>query len=235
MNSADPDRIGSFLEGIAEIGRDPGGGWTRLAYSPQEREAHEHFANLVRGYGADVRTDCFGNTVARVAGAEDLPALATGSHLDTVYHGGNYDGTVGVAAAAEAARIVAESGSFRHPLVAIAFAGEEGARFGAPCIGSRLMTGTFGPATLKSFVDKDHRTAYDCAVEIGLDPDGEQPWDPARFACFVEVHIEQGRVLEERRRPLGIVHSIGAARGSSSSSPVATPSAPHRCGFGATP
>lgn len=213
MSKADAARIAAFLDDLAEIGADPAGGWSRMAFGPDERAAHALFTELLEGCGADVGTDAVGNTLALLPGTEALPRLATGSHLDTVYQGGNYDGAVGVAAAVETLRILASDGGLRHPFAAVAFVGEEGARFGAPCIGSRLITGDFDTDTLRRLIDKDGRSAYECAREVGLDPDHAQSarWRSGDTACFIEVHIEQGRVLEARQRPLGIVHSIGGS------------------------
>src|SRR4051794_35810644 len=133
MSGAEAERIAAFLAELAEIGADPDGGWSRMAFGRYERQAHALFTETLTAYGAKVHTDAVGNTIAVLPGREDLPQLATGSHLDTVYHGGNYDGAVGVAAAVEAIRMMSASGGLRHPVAAVAFVGEEGARFGAPC------------------------------------------------------------------------------------------------------
>lgn len=213
MSKSDATRIAAFLDELATIGADAGGGWSRMALGPAERAAHALFSDVLTACGAAVETDAVGNTLAVLPGSETLPRLATGSHLDTVYHGGNYDGAVGVAAAVEAMRVLAAAGGLRHPFAAVAFAAEEGARFGAPCIGSRLVTGDFDTQTLHGLLDKDGKSAYECARSVGLDPDRAQSarWHSGDTACFIEVHIEQGRVLEARRRPLGIVHSIGGS------------------------
>lgn len=213
MTKADPQRVAAFLAELAKIGTDAAGGFTRLAFSESEREAHALFRSTLEGYGLRTTTDPVGNSFGFLEGTKDLPALVTGSHLDTVYQGGNYDGAVGVAAAVEIARVLAESGGLRRPVWVVAFAGEEGARFGAPCIGSRLLTGSFGSDTLKTLTDRDGRTAYDCAGEMGLHPDqaAAARWNVDDLACFIEVHIEQGRVLEARQRELGVVHSIGGS------------------------
>jgi allantoate deiminase len=211
--TADPARVEGFLAALAEIGTDARGGWSRLAFGEAERQAHALFTSTLKGYGITATTDAVGNTIGVLPGGEPLPALVTGSHLDTVYEGGNYDGAAGVAVAVEVARVLAEDGGLRHPFWAVAFAAEEGARFGAPCIGSRLITGSYGVDTLKALVDKDGRTAFGCAQEVGLRPDLAESarWGPDAVKCFVEVHIEQGRVLEARERGLGVVHSIGGS------------------------
>lgn len=213
MSTASAARIGDFLTELGKIGRDPRGGWSRLVFSPEEREAHALFRQWLEGYGLEVSTDAVGNSYGELPGSEDLPALTTGSHLDTVYQGGNFDGAVGVAAAVEIARVLAEDGGLRHPLRVVAFAGEEGARFGAPCIGSRLITGAYGSQTLQQLVDRNGVSAYESAEKVGLKPAAAATarWNFDDVGCFVEVHIEQGRVLEARERRIGVVHSIGGS------------------------
>jgi allantoate deiminase len=213
MSSADADRIAGFLDELSAIGRDPQGGWSRLAYSAQEREAHKLFRRCLEDVGLQTSGDSAGNSYGLLPGTEKLPALMSGSHLDTVYQGGNFDGAVGVAAAVELARVLAEQDRMRHPVRVVAFAAEEGGRFGAPCIGSRLATGAYSSETLTELRDDHGVSAHQAASEVGLRVDGvaADRWDFADVACFVEVHIEQGRVLEARDRPLGVVHSIGGS------------------------
>ncbi len=213
--AADPERVRAFLDELATIGADPLGGWSRLAFGSEERRAHAVFARELATLGARVRTDAVGNTIALLPGRDDgLPALATGSHLDSVYRGGNFDGAAGVAAAVETARILVDEGGLRHPVLVVAFAAEEGARFGVPCIGSRTIAGACNADALRAMVDRDGRTAFECAAEVGLDPAAAATarWDLSRVACFVEVHIEQGAVLQDARAPLGIVTVIGGSR-----------------------
>lgn len=213
MTSPDPARIEEFLKRLAEIGRDPRGGWSRLAYSAAEREAHRLFREWMERSGIATSTDAVGNSYGLLPGSEELPALMTGSHLDTVYRGGNFDGVAGVAATVEVATVLSEQGGLRHPVRVVVFAGEEGARFGAPCIGSRLATGAFSTSTLREIVDRDGISAYEAAQRVGLEPEAaaDARWDFTDIACFIEVHIEQGRVLEARQRTLGVVHSIGGS------------------------
>ena len=210
---AEAHRVERFLADLGDIGRDPRGGWSRLAFSAPEREAHSLFARTMAELGLAVRTDAIGNTIAELPGREPGPALVTGSHLDTVPQGGNFDGAAGVAAAVEVAHLLAETSGLRRPFQAVAFAAEEGARFGAPCIGSRVATGAFTAETLRGLLDTGGRSVTECAKEVGLRPDDVAAgvWQPGSIAAFLELHIEQGRVLEERGRPLGIVHSIGGS------------------------
>jgi allantoate deiminase len=204
---------GRFLAEIAEVGRD-GGGWSRTGFSPVEREAHAVFGRWMRELGLEVTTDAIGNTIAELPGTELAGAVVTGSHLDSVPCGGTFDGAAGVAAGVEAVSRLLETGArSRRPIRVVAFSCEEGASFGAPCIGSRCVTGEFGPADLRAFTDEEGISAWERARDSGLDPDrvGDAVWRDGDVAAFLELHIEQGRVLEERGAPLGVVHSIAGS------------------------
>jgi allantoate deiminase/N-carbamoyl-L-amino-acid hydrolase len=202
-----------FLRELSEIGRNPRGGWSRLAFGPEERQAHDLFQRWAEDLGLSVRTDEVGNTFAELPGTSPSPALLAGSHLDTVPNGGNFDGAAGIAAALEVARLFSESGGLESSYRVVVFSGEEGARFGAPCIGSRIATGAFTAGTLRELTDSEGRTVAECASEVGLQPEkaSEAVWEPGSVAAFLELHIEQGRVLESRGRSLGVVDAIAGS------------------------
>lgn len=208
---ADSRYVARFLRELSEIGRDPYGGWSRLAFGSEERRAHALFQRWAEKLGLSVRTDAIGNTFAELAG--EGPSLLAGSHLDTVPQGGGFDGAAGVAAALEVARLLSESGGLHLPYRAVVFSGEEGARFGVPCIGSRVATGAFTAETLRGLNDSEGRTVAECASEVGLRPQkvSEAAWEPGSVAAFLELHIEQGRVLESRKRHLGVVDAIAGS------------------------
>lgn len=210
---ADPQRIARFLRELGEIGRDPRGGWTRLAFSPEERRAHNLFERWATELDLTVYTDPIGNTFAELESENPGPAFLVGSHLDTVPQGGNFDGGTGVAVALEAARLLSGHGGLNHPYRAVVFSGEEGPRFGAPCIGSRVATGTFDATVLRELTDDEGRSAAERASEVGLKPGAASGavWAPGSVAAFLEVHIEQGRVLESRGLPIGVVDAIAGS------------------------
>ena len=213
LPKADPRRIARFLREVGEIGQDPRGGWTRLAFSPEERAAHDVFERWATDLGLSVYTDAIGNTFAELAGGTPGPALLAGSHLDTVPQGGNFDGVAGIAAALEVARLLTETEGLNRPYRAVVFSAEEGARFGAPCIGSRVATGAFTASTLHELSDREGRSAAQCADEVGLRPAdaAEAVWPNGSAVAFLELHIEQGRVLESHGLPLGIVDAIAGS------------------------
>jgi allantoate deiminase len=210
---ADPRRIMRFLREVSEIGPDPRGGWSRLAFSPEERDAHTVFEHWAADLGLTVSTDAIGNTFAELSGNMAGSALLAGSHLDTVPRGGNFDGAAGVAAALEVARLLIESRGLNRPYRAVVFSGEEGARFGAPCIGSRVATGAFTGDTLSILTDREGRSVAECAAQVGLRPAdvAEAVWRQGWVSAFLELHIEQGRVLEARGRTLGVVDAIAGS------------------------
>ena len=210
---ADPRRIARFLHEVGEVGADPRGGWSRPAFGPEEREAHAVFERWATELGMTPSTDAVGNSFGELAGSTTGPALLVGSHLDTVPRGGGFDGVAGVAAALEAVRLIAESGGLGLPLRTVVFSGEEGARFGTPCIGSRVATGAFTGESLRKLQDREGRSVAECAKEVGLRPADatEAVWPEGSVLAFLELHIEQGRVLEARGRTLGIVDAIAGS------------------------
>lgn len=209
---ADPQRIARFIREIGEIGQDPAGGWSRLAFSPEERQAHDLFSERAQETGMSVYMDAVGNTVAELPGSKPGPALMAGSHLDTVPQGGAFDGVAGVAVALEVGRLLSRE-TLEHPYRAIVFSGEEGPRFGAPCLGSRVATGAFTADTLRRLTDRKGRSVAECATELGLAPENasQAVWPKSSVAAFLEVHVEQGRVLESRGRQLGVVDAIAGS------------------------
>jgi allantoate deiminase len=210
----DEGRVAGMIDAIAAIS-DPGDGINRIAYTPAERRAHDLVAGWLRDLGAEIRIDAVGNTIAEFAGREPaLPALGSGSHLDSVPEGGRFDGIAGVVAAIEAVRVtLADGEQLRHPLRIIAFAAEEGARFGQACLGSKAAAGMIVPADTHALVDLGGTTLAQAMAALGFDPErmAEAIWNPQDWAAFVELHIEQGRVLESEGIDIGIVDVISGS------------------------
>jgi allantoate deiminase len=212
--AADPANVARMIDAIAEMGRDGRGGVSRLAFTQQERDAHELVASWLKEHGFTVRQDAIGNTYGELAGSDpSLGWIGTGSHLDSVPQGGRFDGIAGVVAAVEVARLVREVGPLRHSLRVVAFAAEEGARFGAPCIGSKAVAGLWSADDLDRLRDVDGVTVAETMRGVGLDPAavGDVAWDPSEWAGFVELHVEQARVLEASGLPIGIVDMVSGS------------------------
>lgn len=203
MNAA--AELSADFEALAKIGRLPAGGWSRPAFGEADCAAHDWFLDRCRSAGLSTRYDAFGNAIARLGG-DGGAAIALGSHLDTVSGGGAFDGALGVLAGLEVARRL--RGQLAVPVEVIAFRDEEG-RFG-PLLGSRAMTGTLPPETLERSRSADGLPLTDAMRKAGFEPARlpEAARSPAEISAYLELHIEQGRVLEDSAVPLGIVTAI---------------------------
>lgn len=215
--TADAERLNDMLETLAAISAGDGPGVTRLAFSPEERRAHDQVQAWAAELELDVWSDAVGNTIAELPGSRsDRPAIGLGSHLDSVPNGGRFDGIAGVVAALETVRVLREQGEvLEHPVRVVAFAAEEGSRFGEPCIGSKAVAGLLDARVLERARDVDGTTIPEAMREVGLDPArlDEASWDRDRWAGFFELHVEQGQVLEEHGVEIGLVdHVSGSSR-----------------------
>ncbi|WP_086706858.1 Zn-dependent hydrolase [Streptomyces antimycoticus] len=216
QSRADADAIAELIAEFAAMTEpDSGPGVTRLAYTPLERAAHERFTEHMRVLGLRVWTDAAGNTIAERAGTDpSLPAIGTGSHLDSVPQAGRYDGIAGVVAAIEVARLLQDQAiEHRHPVRFVAFAAEEGARFGQACTGSRIAGGLTASADLDNKRDVNGVSIAEAMRSVGIDPAEVEDarWRPQDWHAFVELHIEQGSVLDTLGLPIGVVDQISGS------------------------
>lgn len=205
-------RLWQRLMELGEIGKQDSGGVTRFSFTEEERRAKDRVISYMKEAGLAVREDSAGNVIGRREGADPLaPAVLTGSHIDTVPHGGKFDGALGVLAAIEALQSMEEKGiATDHPIEVIAFTDEEGSRFGFGMIGSRALAGTLRQEDLERHKDERHLSIADAMRAAGYDPDriGQAAKDPRQVKAYVELHIEQGSVLERHRLPIGVVSGI---------------------------
>lgn len=186
-----------LLGQIAGVGRDARrGGYSRHGFDRADGELRAWFTEQALRRDLDVRTDRNGNLWAWW-GTPGPGSVVTGSHLDSVPGGGAFDGPLGVAAALDAVDLL-RAGGFqpRKPLGVVVFAEEEGGRFGVPCLGSRLLTGAIDADVARRLTDPDGITLADAARSAGIDPERFGPDDPGAVGCFVELHVEQGRLLD---------------------------------------
>jgi N-carbamoyl-L-amino-acid hydrolase len=200
---------------LEPIGRDPAtGGYSRHTWSTAHRELRDWFVAQARARSLDIETDRNGNTWAWWDSPGSDGAVVTGSHLDSVPHGGAYDGPLGIVSALLALDELRGRGARpRRPIAIVAFAEEEGARFGVACLGSRLLTGGLTGSRARELTDADGVPLSRAAADAGLDPAslGADPQRLERIGCFVELHIEQGRALSELGDGAG--HPVGLASG----------------------
>ena len=203
-------RLNQTLDELGKFGETPDG-MDRLAFSPADIESREYTMGLMREAGLEVRIDTGGNIIGRRAGSDDsLPAIAMGSHTDTVPLGGKYDGALGVMGAIEVVKALAENGHVtRHPLEAIVFTNEEGTRFHRWLIGSRAMAGMLEPEDLVA-VDAEGVTLAQRMGDIGGDLSrvNEAARKSGDLAAYFELHIEQGPYLYRSGSPIGVVTGI---------------------------
>ena len=200
-----------LLAEIADVGRDPvRGGYSRHVFEPAELELRAWFTGRAAALGLEVEPDRNGNIWA-YWGERGPGTVGTGSHLDSVPGGGALDGPLGVASALSAvARLKARGFAPARPVAVVAFAEEEGSRFGIACLGSKLMTGAVDPGLVASRADAAGVTFAQAAAAAGVDPAGLGR-DDARLAalgCLVELHVEQGRALADLDAPVAVASAI---------------------------
>jgi N-carbamoyl-L-amino-acid hydrolase len=202
----DAGRIEQRILELARFGANPEGGVSRVAFSDADIEGRRYVVFLMRAAGLDVRIDAAGNILGRRAGkAEGLPPILFGSHIDSVPEGGNYDGDVGVMAAIECAQVLDENGiATRHPLEIVVFTDEEGG-----LVGSRGMLGVLSPEALE-IVSHSGKTIRQGLRDIGGDPDHLERAvrQAGEVAAYLELHVEQGAVLDADGIDIGIVQGI---------------------------
>jgi N-carbamoyl-L-amino-acid hydrolase len=204
------DRFAALWRSLEPIGRSAStSGYLRYAWSPAELSCREWFTEEAYDRDLTVETDPNGNLWAWWGDPAAGDAVVTGSHLDSVPHGGGFDGALGVVSAFVAVDLLRERGVRpSRPLGIVAFAEEEGSRFGVACLGSRLLTGATDPATARSLLDRNGESLADVVHEAGLDPEhlGAEPDRLGRIRSYVELHIEQGRTLGDN--PVGVASAI---------------------------
>lgn len=212
MPSIRADRLQRRLEALAAIGRDPGGGVSRFPYSAAHAEAVRAVAAWMAEAGLDVGCDHIGNLIGHRRGAGDGAAILLGSHLDSVPHGGMFDGALGVLAGVEVAQALREAGlSLRHDLVVVGFADEEGYQFGTGILASRCALGEVPRVRFHLLRGRDGRTLAEAVAAFA--PGLPRAALPPRAAAYLELHIEQGPVLGRTNRRVAAVEAItGIAR-----------------------
>ncbi len=207
----DADRLWSRLSELAEIGKSECGGVTRLSFTEEEWAAKDLVASYMREADLAVREDAAGNLIGRREGrVGDAPVVLTGSHVDSVRNGGDFDGPLGVLGAVEALQTMDERDvETERPVEVVAFTDEEGARFSFGMIGSRATAGTLTPEHLAN-EDENGVSVAEAMRASGLDPGriDEAARAPGSVYAYVELHIEQGRILESKDLPVGVVTGI---------------------------
>ncbi len=203
----DAARLLSRLEELGRIGSTGDGGCARLALSDEDREGRELVVTWMRDLGLDVQIDAIGNVVALREGAEPGPPVMCGSHIDTVATGGRYDGNLGVLAGLEVLETLASAGVVpRRPMAVAFFTDEEGARFAPDMLGSLVYAGGMAVEEAYDLVGIDGARLGDELARIGYL--GSLPCPGLVPHAYVELHIEQGPVLERHAEVIGAVTGV---------------------------
>lgn len=207
----DDDRLLADIEELSALSESAEPGWTRRVFSDAYRASREWTRARMTAAGLETHIDPAGNIVGRLPGRDrSLPALMTGSHTDTVHGGGRFDGIVGVLSAVEVARRLRETGTtLERDLVVVDFLGEEANEFGISCMGSRAIAGLLRPEHLDR-TNEQGLSLGDAMTAFGLDPARAvgEAWRPGSVHGYVELHIEQGPLLERTGRTIGVVTAI---------------------------
>ena len=213
MNSIriNEDRLWSSITEMGRHGALPGGGCCRLALTREDKMGRDLFVRWAKEAGCAVSVDQIGNVYARRGGQDpDLPAVATGSHLDTQPHGGRFDGIYGVLAGLEVVRTLNDNNvRTQKPVDVIVWTNEEAARFPPPLTGSQVFAGKLKTEDVHRTLTSDGATVKDDLMDIGYY--GSEIPGSRKLDAFIEAHIEQGPVLEKEVKTIGVVDCVQGA------------------------
>lgn len=205
------DRVKTDIEKISRFNATPGRGITRLAFSIEEKGARDYIKEEMERIGLEVREDGYSTIVGRREGVDaHAPVIMIGSHYDSVNHGGIFDGVAGVAAALEIARVLDENKVISpYPIEFVAMNDEEGVRFGKAVANSSAMAGLITENELDLLRDKNDISLREAMLSLGIEPNLEEAKrEKGSIKAFFELHIEQGPILEQKGKKIGIVEAI---------------------------
>lgn len=207
----DADRLAEDLEALSQIVDRTKAGWTRRSFTEWYDRGRDWLKERMREAGLEVRVDAASNLIGTLRGTDpELPAVMIGSHTDTVNGGGRFDGIIGVLAGIEIARMLQEAGiRLRHTLEIVDFTAEEPSEFGISTVGSRGMVGNL-PEEMLARTDPAGRTLREAVTALGGNPEkiAQNTRKSGQLALYLELHIEQGPVLEQTGKTLGVVTGI---------------------------
>ncbi len=209
----DQSRLVSEIDSLAEFSDGEPPAVTRVVFTPTDLKARAWVKDRCESARLVIRDDALGNTFARWVGSDpQAPAVGTGSHIDAIPNAGKFDGVVGVLGGLEAIRALQAAGfQPRHSIELLIFATEEPTRFGIGCLGSRVLSGTLSADDTRKLTDNDGASVESVRHQAGLVGELEQvKLTEGYYKAFVELHIEQGPLLERDCKPLGIVEGIAA-------------------------
>lgn len=207
--------IGELIEWLAKFGQTKEGGITRLLYSKEWQQAQKFVQNKMMLAGLKTYCDSVGNLFGRITGSENPnEVILTGSHIDTVVQGGKYDGAYGILASLIAVkRLLSTYGLPKKTIEVVSLCEEEGSRFPLTYWGSKNIVGEYDLSNIEGVVDSDNISFKDAMKQAGFPIESYQVPKRSDIAHFVEIHIEQGQILEKQKQQIGIVtHIVGQQR-----------------------
>jgi len=213
MLEIDQECLNREIEELARLSDGRAPGVTRIVFTATDLEARALLKDRCEKAGLAVRQDPIGNLFARWSGSDArAPAIGTGSHIDAIPNAGKFDGVVGALGGLEAIRSLRRSGFRpRKSIELLVFTSEEPTRFGIGCLGSRLLSGSLSANAARELTDKDGASLEEVRQKAGFQGELEEVKLPrGYYQAFVELHIEQGPLLERQNVPLGIVTHIAA-------------------------
>lgn len=209
MISCSKERLQEKVKAFSKFGATGRGGITRICFTEPDLQARTEFVKRAKALGMTVKTDDMGNIYATLRGAESLPAIAMGSHVDSVIRGGNYDGILGVLSSLEVAEtLVTEGIKTRHPVTVMVWTNEEGSRFPPALMSSGVLAGKFDKTAMLAVEDRDGVTFGEALAASGFMGDEANRFNAKDFRAFIELHIEQGPVLEIGNKEIGVVQGV---------------------------
>ncbi len=207
MYKCNSRRLQELIEQFSQFGATENGGVTRLSLSEEDVLARNYFCECCKALGMDIHVDDMGNIYATLAGKKDVPPIVMGSHLDSVEKGGKFDGVLGVLTAIEAIRTIKENEiEMDIPLMIVNFTNEEGARFDPAMMSSGVITSKFAKEKMLQSTDKNGVRFHEALQASGYE--GEQANRLKEALAYIELHIEQGPVLEAKQREIGVVEGV---------------------------
>ncbi|MFD1927245.1 Zn-dependent hydrolase [Sporosarcina siberiensis] len=207
MYECNRNRLQELIEQFSQLGATANGGVTRLCLSKEDIAARDYFCELCKELGMDIQVDDMANIYATLPGEKSCPPIVIGSHLDSVEKGGRFDGVLGILTAIEVIRTLKENDiELEIPLMLVNFTNEEGARFDPAMMSSGVLTSKFSKEQMLQSTDKNGITFQEALLASGYD--GEQENRLTEALAFIELHIEQGPVLEEKEREIGVVEGV---------------------------
>lgn len=209
MQSCNKERLENKIKTFSNFGDAGHGGITRLSLSPPALQARAEFCSRCKDLGMLIEFDDMGNIYATKKGTEDLPRIVTGSHADSVVCGGNYDGILGVLTGLEVVEtLIRDKIETRHPITVMIWTNEEGARFPPAMMSSGVVTGKFTKEAMMAVADSEGITFEQALRESGYAGDQANRLNPKDYKAYVELHIEQGPVLEAEKKEIGVVEGV---------------------------